>query len=75
MLLKIINDRDSKDAGESTCPACKRHWIVTVFDDCMMPICGCFGHDVSANNPNRVCNGCGIQHAMKCKRMPKPRRH
>ena len=55
-----------KDAGFSTCPICKRHWLVTVMNDCMLPACGCYGTDTSADNPNRPCETCGIRHAMNC---------
>lgn len=50
------------DAGESTCPICGRVWTVTPLDDCLMPSCGCFGSDTSADNPARPCESCGIAH-------------
>ena len=53
--------------GTSICPICKRMWLVTPFDDCLMPTCGCFGDDVSHKNKNRLCERCGIQHAVNCK--------
>jgi hypothetical protein len=57
-------------AGYSTCPICKRSWLVDIFDDCLLPSCGCYGEDTSADNPNRPCEDCGIRHALKCEKMP-----
>ena len=57
------------DGGYSTCPVCKRHWLITVFDDCMLPECGCFGNDVSTHNPNRICESCGMKHVYICPKM------
>jgi len=57
------------DAGYSTCPICNRDWHVKLFDDCLLPACGCYGDDTSANNPNRPCESCGIRHAMNCPKM------
>lgn len=51
-----------RDANISTCPICCRTWLVEMFDDCMLPSCGCFGDDVSAANPSRPCEACGISH-------------
>ena len=51
------------NAGESTCPICHKTWLVTPYADCMLPACGCYGDDTSANNPNRPCEPCGIAHA------------
>lgn len=48
--------------GHSTCPVCGKHWLVTPQQDCFLPGCGCFGHDVSANNPERPCHDCGWSH-------------
>jgi hypothetical protein len=56
------------NAGESTCPMCMRVWLVTEADDCMMPACGCFGSDTSANNPHRPCHACGLAHVSNCER-------
>ena len=54
------------DAGYSTCPMCNRNWKVVMFDDCLLPACGCYGTDTSADNPNRPCESCGIRHALDC---------
>jgi hypothetical protein len=51
-------------AGESTCPICGITWRVTPQQDCLMPGCGCFGHDTTAANPARPCGPCGLRHAM-----------
>lgn len=56
--------------SESTCPICKRHWTVTIADDCMLPACGHYGHDTSAANPDRPCESCGLHHAWNCLDMP-----
>jgi len=60
------------DAGWSTCPRCDRHWKVTVWDDCLMPACGCYGKDASPDNPSRLCGTCGLLHALSCEGMPGP---
>lgn len=52
------------DGGASTCPICGRSWTVTPWDDCLLPACGCYGHDVGPGNPNRPCNRCGLRHAL-----------
>ena len=57
------------DAGISTCPICGKQWLVTLYEDCMLPACGCYGDDTSENNPNRPCEICGIQHALTCKKL------
>jgi hypothetical protein len=54
-------------AGTSTCPICKRKWVVRPLDDCLLPSCGCFGSDMSANNPNRPCQRCGMEHFSACR--------
>ena len=54
------------DAGYSVCPICKKYWQVTILEDCLLPTCGCYGSDTSANNLNRPCEHCGIHHAMSC---------
>jgi hypothetical protein len=54
----------SLNAGQSTCPICHKTWLVTPYADCMLPACGCYGDDTSANNPNRPCESCGIAHAL-----------
>jgi hypothetical protein len=59
------------NAGMSTCPICKKEWLVTPSEDCMVPACGCFGNDASAANPNRPCEPCGIKHAWTCKKVPR----
>jgi hypothetical protein len=58
------------NAGYAHCPVCDKVWLVTPHDDCMMPACGCFGRDTSFMNYWRVCENCGIDHAMKCDKMP-----
>lgn len=55
--------------GWSTCPMCQRRWLVTMYEDCMMPACGCYGHDTSEKNPNRPCESCGINHALNCSKL------
>ena len=57
------------DGGYSTCPICNRYWLITMFDDCMLPACGCYGNDVSADNPDRPCHSCGLKHALSCVKM------
>lgn len=52
--------------GTSTCPICRRHWWVTPLADCLLPACGCYGHDTGAGNPNRPCHPCGLSHALRC---------
>lgn len=59
----------SFDAGLSTCPVCGRHWRVVPEDDCLLPACGCFGHDPSIGN--RPCEACGLTHALTCEYMSK----
>lgn len=54
------------DAGRSICPVCARSWTVTPLDDCLMPACGCYGHDASHRNPARPCHTCGLAHALGC---------
>lgn len=68
----VIVQRDvamSLDAGRSTCPICEREWLVTPFDDCMVPACGCYGNDTSAANPARPCDTCGTRHAWSCSKI------
>lgn len=57
------------NAGMSTCPICHSTWLVTPARDCLVPACGCFGHDVSAANPSRPHYGCGLTHAMRCEKL------
>ena len=54
------------NAGWSTCPLCRRRWLVTPVDDCLMPSCGCFGNDCEETNPNRPCEACGTYHYLHC---------
>lgn len=57
------------EAGQSTCPLCKRTWTVTVTDDCFVPACGCYGAWETAarkDNPSRPCTPCGMSHAREC---------
>lgn len=58
------------NAGASICPLCGRTWLVTAMADCLMPACGCYGHDTTAGNPSRPCEPCGISHSMTCQEMP-----
>lgn len=53
-------------AGVSRCPLCGQVWLVTVYADCFMPACGCYGQDTSADNPNRPCEPCGMRHFSAC---------
>lgn len=55
---------DLPNAGISTCPICKRTWLVTPWADCMLPACGCYGDDASTGD--RPCESCGLGHASKC---------
>src|SRR5262249_43831460 len=73
-LVQMMNEKEEAPAaslpavtaGESTCPVCKRHWVVTPSDDCLLPACGCFGSDTSPANPTRPCESCGMAHAFNC---------
>ena len=56
------------NAGYSKCPICGIEWLVTRSNDCLLPSCGCFGHDTSERNKNRPCFSCGLKHAMNCKK-------
>jgi hypothetical protein len=58
-------------AGESTCQICGDTWTVTPARDCLVPACGCYGHDTSPANPARPCESCGIRHAVRCLRRPR----
>ena len=62
------------DAGWSTCPICGKKWLVTIFEDCLLPACGCYGDDTSENNPDRPCERCGIDHALHCDKLYKKKR-
>ena len=57
-------------AGTSTCPGCGVTWTVTPARDCMLPACGCYGHDTGPSNPARPCEACGLGHAFTCPKMP-----
>jgi hypothetical protein len=57
-------------AGQSTCPICGRTWTVSVYDDCLVPACGCYGTSTGADNPSRPCESCGLAHAFGCDKMP-----
>lgn len=50
------------DAGMSECPVCGREWLVTPYDDCLMPSCGCYGRETGPENPKRLCSNCGMKH-------------
>lgn len=54
--------------GPSCCPMCGRVWWVTPLNDCCLPVCGCWGSDTSAANPDRPCETCGIGHWYRCER-------
>lgn len=58
------------NAGYSTCPVCRRNWLVTPMDDCLLPVCGCFGSDTSERNFARPCESCGIEHFRTCTLRP-----
>lgn len=57
-------------AGESTCPVCLLTWTVTMWQDCFLPSCGCYGDDPSDANPSRPCEPCGMRHTRTCDKMP-----
>ena len=48
---------------EMQCPICTRVWTPTMFDDCLLPACGCFGTELDRATP---CNSCGLSHAWTC---------
>lgn len=52
---------------EMECPLCERVWTPSMFDDYMLPACGCFGDEPSRNTP---CEPCGISHAWNCPKVP-----
>lgn len=62
------------NAGWSTCPVCDKRWLVTPQMDCLIPACGCFGHDTSEKNNLRPCEPCGMAHAHDCPFMPAARK-
>lgn len=64
-------DKPGPTGGESTCPMCDTHWTVTPVRDCLMPACGCYGHDASPSNPHRPCHWCGLRHAIGCEKRPR----
>lgn len=51
---------------EMECPICERVWTPTMFDDCCLPACGCFGTELDRNTP---CEPCGISHAWNCPKL------
>lgn len=57
------------NAGTSTCPCCHRFWVVTPADDCFLPACECYGQDITAANPARPCQKCGLAHTTICSKM------
>jgi hypothetical protein len=61
--------RKMMDLGMSKYPVCGKEWLVTPFQDCMLPACGCYGDDVSEKNPSRPCERCGFHHAVTCPKM------
>lgn len=65
-LYPFIEHRKMIDVGNSKCPICKREWLVTPVDDCLLPSCGCYGNDAGKNNPNRPCETCGMIHYNNC---------
>lgn len=52
---------------EMQCPICERVWTPTMFDDCCLPLCGCFGTVMDRDTP---CEPCGISHAWNCPKAP-----
>ena len=54
--------------GMSTCPICRKTWLVTPREDCLLPACGCYGNDTEATNQSRPCENCGMAHAFSCRR-------
>jgi len=58
-----------RDGGESTCPICNRTWLVTMYEDCLLPACGCYGEDTGPDNQHRPCHSCGLEHAFSCPKM------
>ena len=52
---------------EMECPICGRVWTPTMFDDCLLPACGCFGSELDRQTP---CEPCGLAHAWNCPKRP-----
>lgn len=52
---------------ELECPICGRVWTPSLFDDYMLPACGCYGATPTRDTP---CEGCGISHAWNCPKIP-----
>lgn len=48
---------------EMECTICHRVWTPTMFDDCFLPVCHCFGTEFDRDTP---CNSCGLSHAWAC---------
>lgn len=68
-----INPRNTypmANKGVSTCPICKKTWLVTPLNDCLLPSYGCYGSDTESSNKNRPCHNCGISHRVNCKVKP-----
>lgn len=53
------------------CPICGREWIISMFDDFLLPACGCFGDNARDGIPNKPCQTCGLNHAYNCPKMKK----
>jgi hypothetical protein len=51
----------------NTCPLCARQFVPSVFDDYMVPACGCFDEAEAGAYP---CENCGINHAWNCPKLP-----
>jgi len=54
------------DDGWSTCPICKRTWLVIGADDVWLPGCGAYGTDWHDGNRHRPCVPCGLAHERSC---------
>ncbi len=65
--LETMGPAPAIHGGTSTCPICGVHWWVTPLVDCLVPACGCYGDDTSANNRERPCHACGLAHALECR--------
>lgn len=52
--------------GWTTCPCCRRTWLVVGADDVLLPECGCLGTDWGPGNRWRPCVPCGLKHMQDC---------
>lgn len=48
-----------------TCPICNRTWRISMYDDCMVPACGCYG-SFPPETASVPCHSCGTRHAFQC---------